>query len=185
LLGCESADAIRAEIARVVPAYAGIERLGRTGDQVQWGGARLCDGWQFDTPDGLAHFGVTVPPVRAVPDGSFVLSTRRGKQFNSMVWQDHDPLTGAARDELFIAPPDADRLDLHDGDPVAVRSAYGEVRLRARRAAIRAGNVQAFFPEANVVLPPARRDPSGVPDYNAVVDVVALRAAATRETRLV
>ena len=34
---------------------------------------------------------------------------------------------------------------------------------------------QAFFPEANVLLAPDRRDPvSGVPDYNAVVEVVKL-----------
>ena len=33
------------------------------------------------------------------------------------------------------------------------------------------GNVQAFFPEANPLLAPARREPiSGVPDYNAVVE---------------
>jgi molybdopterin-dependent oxidoreductase alpha subunit len=184
-LGCESAQAIRDEIARIVPAYSGIERLRRTGDQVQWGGPRLCDGWQFSTADGLAHFAVTIPPARVVPEGSFVLSTRRGKQFNSMVWKERDPLTGAARDELLIAPSDADRLDLRDGDLVAVRSAYGEIRLRARRAAIRPGNVQAFFPEANVVLPPGKTDESGVPDYNAVVEVVALRQAATRETRRV
>jgi molybdopterin-dependent oxidoreductase alpha subunit len=184
-LGCDSAQAIRDEIARVVPAYAGIERLQRTGDQVQWGGARLCDGWQFSTPDGLAHFQVTIPPARVVPEGSFMLSTRRGKQFNSMVWEEHDPITGAARDELFIAPADADRMHLRDGDPVAVRSAHGEIRLRVRRGPIRPGNVQAFFPEANVVLPPGRTDTSGVPDYNAVVEVVALRAAATRETRTV
>src|SRR5258708_27200265 len=37
--GCESADAIRAEIARVVPAYAGIENLHETGDAIQVGGA--------------------------------------------------------------------------------------------------------------------------------------------------
>src|SRR5262249_22191251 len=155
-LGCNSAQAIRDEIARVVPAYAGIERLRDTGDQVQWGGARLCDGWQFSTPDGLAHFTVTTPPPRAVPEGSFVLSTRRGKQFNSMVWQEHDPLTGVARDELFIAPTDADRLHLRNGDAVAVRSAYGEIRLRIRCVPIRSGNVQAFFPEANVLLAPGR-----------------------------
>ena len=33
----------------------------------------------------------------------FVLATRRGKQFNSMVQQDRDPLTGAERDHIFMA----------------------------------------------------------------------------------
>ena len=52
---------------------------------------------------------------------------------------------------------------------------HGEMRARAHIAPIRAGNVQAFFPEANVLLAPNRRDPiSGVPDYNAVVEVVPI-----------
>jgi molybdopterin-dependent oxidoreductase alpha subunit len=177
-LGCESADAIRAEIANVVPSYAGIERLRQTGDQVQWGGARLCDGWRFPTSDGRAHFAVTVPPARDVPEGRFVLSTRRGKQFNSMVWTDKDPLTGAKRDALFLANVDADALRLGHGDPVVVRSAHGEMRARVHLAPIRPGNVQAFFPEANALLPTGSRDPSGVPDYNTVVDILPLRASA-------
>ena len=57
-----------------------------------------------------------------------------------------------------------------------VRSAYGEMRARVHVAPIRPGNVQAFFPEANPLLAPTRRDPiSGVPDYNAVVEIVAVR----------
>jgi predicted molibdopterin-dependent oxidoreductase YjgC len=177
-LGCQSAEAIRAEIAKVVPSYSGIERLHETGDQVQWGGARLCDGWRFPTPDGRAHFAVTVPPTRDVPDGRFVLSTRRGKQFNSMVWTEKDPLTGAKRDALFLANVDADALRLGPGDPVLVRSAHGEMQARVHLAPIRPGNVQAFFPEANVLLPSGSRDPSGVPDYNTVVDILPLRASS-------
>jgi molybdopterin-dependent oxidoreductase alpha subunit len=171
--GCESAEAIRGEIARVVPAYAGIERLAATGDAIQVGGARLCEGGRFPTADGRATFSPVRVEPRAVPEGKFVLSTRRGKQFNSMVWNDVDPLTGAGRDALFLAPADAAVLGVRAGAPVLVRSAYGEMRARVHLAGIRPGNVQAFFPEANSLLAPTRRDPiSGVPDYNAVVDVV-------------
>jgi anaerobic selenocysteine-containing dehydrogenase len=171
--GCTTAQEIREEIARVVPAYAGIETLHTTGDQIQVGGARLCEGGRFPTADGRAHFGVVTPIARAVPDGQFVLSTRRGKQFNSMVWQEVDPLTGAHRDALFVAEADALALGVADGDAVVVRSAYGELRARVRIAPIRPGNVQAFFPEANALLAPSLRDErSGVPDYNAVVEVV-------------
>ena len=38
LVGLEDAAAIRREIARAVPLYAGIETLRGQGDQVQWGG---------------------------------------------------------------------------------------------------------------------------------------------------
>ena len=61
LVAIGSGQAIRDEIARVVPLYAGIETLSKIGDQVQWGGPRLCDGWEFPTPDGRAHFAPVVP----------------------------------------------------------------------------------------------------------------------------
>jgi molybdopterin-dependent oxidoreductase alpha subunit len=169
-----SGQAIRDEIARVVPTYAGVERLRTTGDAIQWGGTRLCEGWNFPTSDGRAHFSPVAPIDRDVPPGSFVLSTRRGKQFNTMVHEQRDPLTGAARDALFMAPSDIDSLGLHDGDPVVVRSAHGEMRARLHASQLRPGNVQVFFPEGNVLLRAGRRDPvSGVPDYNAVVTVEA------------
>ena len=51
-----SAQQIRDEIARTVPAYAGIEALREKGDAVQWGGPRLCEGGNFPTPDERARF---------------------------------------------------------------------------------------------------------------------------------
>jgi molybdopterin-dependent oxidoreductase alpha subunit len=177
LLGCGDAQAIREEIARVVPAYAGIERLHATGDQVQWGGERLCDGWRFPTPDGRARFVPVTPQEAALPPGRFRLSTRRGKQFNSMVWRELDPITGAGRDALFVSAADAGGLGLGEGDEVVVRSEVGEVHARIKLAALRDGNVQMFFPEANPLLDPTRRDPVGlVPDYNAEVTIHPVRA---------
>jgi predicted molibdopterin-dependent oxidoreductase YjgC len=167
-----SGQALRVEIADVVPAYAGIESLRDTGDMVQWGGERLCDGWTFPTSDGRAHFAVVEPPERAIPEGHLLLSTRRGRQFNSMVFRERDPLTGADRDALFISARDADRIGVGDGDPVTVRSPRGEVRARAFVTRIRPGNVQMFFPECNPLIRSGERDASGVPDYNAVVEVV-------------
>ena len=172
LMAFGSGQAIRDEIARVVPAYSGVELLSTTGDAVQWGGTRLCEGGTFPTADGRAHFLVVAPSEPDVPEGSFVLSTRRGKQFNTMVHAERDPLTGAMRDALFMAPSDISALGLADGDHVVVRSANGEMRARLHASQVRPGNVQVFFPEGNVLLPSGRRDPSsGVPDYNAVVTV--------------
>jgi molybdopterin-dependent oxidoreductase alpha subunit len=172
-LGCQDAQAIRDEIARVVPAYEGIQRLSRTGDAIQVGGERLCDGWVFPTPDGKARFRPVAPREAAVPEGRFLLSTRRGKQFNTMVWKRRDPLTGAERDAVFMAAEDAQRLALANGASVLVRSPSGVVRARIRVSPIRPGNVQMFFPEANPLLEAGRRDPVAlVPDYNAIVEVV-------------
>ncbi|OLC12483.1 MAG: hypothetical protein AUH44_00480 [Chloroflexi bacterium 13_1_40CM_68_15] len=76
-----------------------------------------------------------------------------------MVWQGRDPLTGAARDALFISAGDARDLGVGEGDPVVVRSEIGtELRARAHVARIRAGNVQMFWPEANALIAdPSRR----------------------------
>ena len=165
LLGLADAQAIREEIARAVPFYDGIQRLRDTGDQVQWGGERLCEGWVFPTPDGMAHFSAVEPRDPRPPKGRYLLSSRRGKQFNSMVFADADPLTGAARDALFISAKDAAALGLAEGAPVAVRSATGEVRARARIAPVRPGNVQMFWPECNPLIEAGVRDPdSKVPD---------------------
>jgi molybdopterin-dependent oxidoreductase alpha subunit len=169
-----SGQAIRDEIARVVPTYAGVESLRTTGDAVQWGGTRLCEGGTFPTPNGKARFLAVAPSDPDVPEGSFVLSTRRGKQFNTMVHAERDPLTGAMRNALFIAPSDMAALGMRDGDRVVVRSQYGEMTARLHASELRPGNVQVFFPEGNVLLRAGRRDPaSGVPDYNAVVTVEA------------
>src|SRR5438309_3369360 len=81
----ENAQQIRDEIARTVPAYAGIEALREKGDAVQWGGPRLCEGGNFPTPDERARFTPLAPPEVHLPEGGFFLSSRRGKQFNSMV----------------------------------------------------------------------------------------------------
>jgi predicted molibdopterin-dependent oxidoreductase YjgC len=165
---------IRDEIASVVPTYSGVELLRTTGDAIQWGGTRLCEGGTFPTPDGRARFLPVAPTETDVPAGSFVLSTRRGKQFNTMVHEQRDPLTGAMRDALFMAPSDIEALALRDGDRVVVRSAHGEMPARVHASPLRPGNVQVFFPEGNVLIRTGRRDPeSGVPDYNAVVTVEA------------
>ena len=173
LVQFESGQQIRDEIATVVPSYAGVETLHRTGDAVQWGGPRLCEGGVFPTDDGKARFNAVVPLDRQVPDGRFRLSTRRGKQFNTMVYRDVDPLTGATRDAVFVAEADAARLGLRDGAAVVVSSEHGHVRGRVKVEHLLPGNVQMFWPEGNALLPPRLRDAaSGVPDYNAIVDVV-------------
>jgi anaerobic selenocysteine-containing dehydrogenase len=154
--------------------YSGVELLRTTGDAIQWGGTRLCEGGTFPTPDGRARFLAVAPSEVDVPEGSFVLSTRRGKQFNTMVHEQKDPLTGAMRDALFMAASDIDALGLRDGDRVVIRSDHGEMRARLHESPLRPGNVQVFFPEGNVLLRSGRRDAaSGVPDYNAVVTVEA------------
>jgi anaerobic selenocysteine-containing dehydrogenase len=173
LLEFADADAVRDEIAHVVPAYKGVEQLQKLGDQVQWGGQRLCADGVFPTADGKARFSAVAPAPRANAAGQFALSTRRGKQFNSMIYAEVDPLTGAARDGLFLSAKDAETLGVQEGAAVLIRSEHGEMDARVHLSPIRPGNVQVFFPEGNVLLPRGRVDPeAGVPDYNALVEIL-------------
>jgi molybdopterin-dependent oxidoreductase alpha subunit len=170
-----SSTQIREEIGRAVPLYAGIERLGRQGDNLQWGGPRLFADGRFNTADGKAGFSTVTPPPRRATEGQLYVSTRRGKQFNSMVQHDVDPLTGAARDDVLISREDAARLHIADGDPVRLTSPWGRFEGKARIDAIKAGNVEVHWPEGNELLSREAIDAaSREPDYNAVVEVERL-----------
>lgn len=163
---------IRREIARVVPRYEGIAELREGGDSFQYGGPRLPEGTEFPTASGKAHFvRVRVPDPRP-DDGRFAVSTRRGKQFNSMVQERADALTGAEREALLISPADAEGLGFSDGDEVLVRNDHGEMRCRILTVPISPGNVQVHWPEGNVLIGHRRSAEADVPDYNSRVEIV-------------
>ncbi|HZP02072.1 MAG TPA: FdhF/YdeP family oxidoreductase [Terriglobia bacterium] len=167
-----SSQEIRAEIAKAFPLYAGIEKLSKMGESMQWGGPRLFTDGKFATPDGKAHFSPVAPRQRQAPDGMFYVSTRRGKQFNSMVQRTSDPLTGASREDVLISRQDAERLAIRNGDPILLTSAAGSFRGRAKIDHIKPGNLEVHWPEGNCLLSRHALDlASGEPDYNAIVKV--------------
>jgi molybdopterin-dependent oxidoreductase alpha subunit len=161
--------AIRQEIAQVVPQYAGIQHLQQAGDQFQYGGSHLCFGWNFPTADGKAHFGVLLPPQRELPEGYFLVATRRGKQFNSMVQERKDAITGAVREAVLMNAADAAKLGLKDRDRVILQNELGKLSCQVYIAPIQLGNLQVHWPEGNVLLDKSKRSLEGVPDYNAIV----------------
>ncbi|RSN14637.1 formate dehydrogenase [Nonomuraea sp. WAC 01424] len=163
---------IRAEIEQVVPFYQGISGLRKFGDNVQYGGRHLFSDGRFQTPDGLAVFSVVEPPALERPDGTFMVATRRGKQFNSMVHERLDGFNGAAREAVLMSPYDADRAGLADGAPVELRAGERSYQGKVLRAPLMPGNLQIHWPEGNVLLDEARRSPQArIPDYNALVTV--------------
>lgn len=165
--GFADTAAIRREIAQAVPFYAGIEKLARKGDQFQWGGHQLARDGKFPTPDGKAHFIPLSPPRHELPAGKFQLSTRRGKQFNSMVWGSKDMLVGGSREDILMDPADIERHGLREGQSVTVRSETGELAAIVRPCpGARTGMVQMYWPEANVLIGRSKIDPQcGIPAY--------------------
>lgn len=163
--------AIREEIALVNPQYAGIQHLKEAGDQFQYGGSHLCFGWNFPTPDGKAHFSLLFPTQKELPEGYFLVSTRRGKQFNSMVQEQKDGITGAGREAVYMSSVDAETWGLKEGDAVILRNELGKLQGRVYLSNIKPGNLQVHWPEGNVLLDKDKRSREGVPDYNAVVQL--------------
>ena len=177
----ENGAEIRAEIAKAIPTYDGIQHLRVKGDAFQYGGPRLCEGGVFPLPNGRACFTPLSPPDTDIPEGRFLLSTRRGKQFNSMVQGDIDPLLGARRQDVLMAPEDVDALRSREGDEVLVSNDIGKLRGRIRIAPIRPRNVQVYWPEGNVLIRRGIVDPScEMPDYNTLVRIEPVHAGGRR-----
>jgi anaerobic selenocysteine-containing dehydrogenase len=176
---------MREEIARVVPFYDGLQHLKQIGDSFQYGGRHLCHDWKFPTPDGKAHFRAVPLPSRATSvafngqapreANSFVVSTRRGKQFNSLVYAQVDPINGAPREAVLMNPNDAAELSLKQNDPVALINGLGRFVGRVFLSPIARGNLQVHWPEGNVIIRRGITDAAGgVPDFNARVRVEKL-----------
>ncbi|MGI9578625.1 MAG: molybdopterin-dependent oxidoreductase, partial [Microthrixaceae bacterium] len=169
--------ALRAEIAAVVPAYDGIQHLERTGDAVQWGGRHLCPDGRFPTPSGKGAFTVPEIPDTDVPADKLRVTSRRGKQFNTILWAEVDPLTGAGRDAVYLDHSDAEAYGLTEGSRVRLCSTEGEMVGTVRLASLPRRNAQVHWPEGNALLPGGgqhRDSAAGIPDFQALVTVEAL-----------
>jgi molybdopterin-dependent oxidoreductase alpha subunit len=171
--GCETGQQIREEIARVVPFYDGVQHLQKTGDAFQYGGAHLCRDGVCPTPDGRARLATVDLPQPTPRDPEvFHVSTRRGKQFNTLVYADVDPLNGAPRDAVLMNADDAAARHLKHGDPIVLVNERARFPGRVWIAPLAPGNLQIHWPEGNTLIARGVVDRGGgVPDYNAWVRV--------------
>lgn len=165
--------AIRREMEATMPIYAGISTLASEGDWIQWGGPQLCADGFPRMPDGRARFTVVPMPDNRIPPGMFHISTRRGKQFNSIVFRERDPqMGGAARDAVLMRAEDARAAGLAEGAEVVVSNDVGEMRGRVRFDEVPRRHVVLYWPEANVLLARRYDAEAGIPDYNALARVM-------------
>ena len=161
------------------PFYDGIQKLRDTGDAFQYGGPHLCADGNSRRPTAKRISESSTcqsNPLRAriatEASARLFVSTRRGKQFNTLIYDEIDPLTGAARDAVFINPDDAASLHLSNNDPVALVNDLGKFEGRVFLAPIARGNLQVHWPEANHIIHRGIKDAmGGVPDYNAIVTI--------------
>ncbi|SMO53094.1 FdhF/YdeP family oxidoreductase [Melghirimyces algeriensis] len=170
LLGLETAQEIREEIAKAAPNYDGIQHLKKQGDVFQWGGAWLCEGGFCPTPDGRGNLLAIEIPEQRIAEGHFRVTTRRGKQFNSMIYGQTDPFNNAERYDILINEQDARNLHINDGDAIALYNRHGKLFGRARYAPIQSGNLGVHWPEGNCLIPKGvYEEHAGIPEYNTHV----------------
>ena len=172
LIHFEDAHAIREEIAKAAPDYDGIQHLKNKGDVFQWGGAWLCEDGVCPTKDGRGNLiAVEIPELRQ-NEGHLYVTTRRGKQFNSMIYAEHDPFNGAARDDILMNEEDGRKLHIAEGDAVVVYNQHGMMHGRARFVDIKPGNIEVHWPEGNCLIPKGVYEQyAGIPEYNTAVIV--------------
>ena len=172
LIDFNTADEIRAEIAKAAPNYDGIQHLKNRGDVFQWGGAWLCEDGLCPTPDGNGNLITVELPELRKPEGHFYVTTRRGKQFNSMIYGEKDPFNDADRYDVLMNEADGAELGIKEGDAIVVYNQHGTFHGRAKFVAVKRGNIEAHWPEGNMLIPKGVYEEfAGIPEYNAAAIV--------------
>jgi molybdopterin-dependent oxidoreductase alpha subunit len=172
LIEFKDAGHIRDEIAIANPNYDGIQHLKNRGDVFQWGGAWLLEGGVCPTEDGRGNLlPIEIPELRK-PEGHFYVTTRRGKQFNSMVYNPVDPFNAADRYDVLINAEDARKLSISEGEAIVVYNEYGTFHGRAKYDRVQLGNIAVYWPEGNNLIPKGVYEKhAGIPEYNTAVIV--------------
>jgi len=99
------------------------------------------------------------------------VTTRRGKQFNSMVYGAKDPLTGNLRDAVLMSEQDGAALGVKTGDRVRLKSEAGEYVGRAVLAPLHPRTIQLHWPEGSVLLTRCYDQISCEPNFKAFAEV--------------
>ncbi|MBS3680293.1 FdhF/YdeP family oxidoreductase [Ornithinibacillus massiliensis] len=172
LVDFKDASEIREEIAKAAPNYDGIQHLKKKGDLFQWGGAWLCEGGICPSPDGKGNLITVELPELRKPEGHFYVTTRRGKQFNSMIYHEKDPFNAADRFDVLMNKKDGKELGIQEGDAIVVFNQHGSFTGRAKFVPVRSGNLEVHWPEGNSLIPKGVYESfAGIPEYNTAVIV--------------
>jgi anaerobic selenocysteine-containing dehydrogenase len=161
--------AVRKVIAAVVPGYAAIGEIDRSGKEFQVAGRTFHEP-RFNTESGKLR--LSVPPTGAfeVAEDQFRLMTLRSEgQFNTVVYEEEDLYRGnRRRDVVMINRWDGERLGLGEFDPVTVESTAGKMTVVVAFADLPPGNAAMYYPEANLLVPRNIDPESGTPAFKSI-----------------
>ncbi|TGD81868.1 FdhF/YdeP family oxidoreductase [Hymenobacter wooponensis] len=155
----ENYDVIRDHIARVIPGFDNFnEKLRRPGGFYLPNGPRER---KFTTKNGMANFTTTeLEKYTLEPDQLILMTVRSHDQFNTTIYDYNDRYRGVhgERRVLFMNREDMAERSIKAKDLIDITSHFkGEKRTVEKFVAvpydIPRGNVSAYFPEANPLVP--------------------------------
>jgi anaerobic selenocysteine-containing dehydrogenase len=155
----ENYDVIRDHISRVIPGFEKFnEQLRKPGGFYLPNGPRER---KFTTENGKANFSTTkLEKHELEPDQLVLMTVRSHDQFNTTIYEYNDRYRGihGERRVLFMNPADMADRGIKAKDLIDITSHYkGEQRRVEKFVAvpydIPKGNVSAYFPEANPLVP--------------------------------
>lgn len=155
----ENYDVIRDHISRVIPGFENFnEKLRKPGGFYLPNGPRER---KFTTPDGKAHFTKTeLEKYTLEPDQLILMTVRSHDQFNTTIYDYNDRYRGIHNERrvLFMNPADMAARGIKAKDLIDITSHFKGERRRVEKFVavpydIPKGNVCAYFPEANPLVP--------------------------------
>ena len=153
-------DETRNLIESVLPGFTDYnQRVRQKGGFYLPNGPR--DGPTWNTPSGKATMHVHQFPERAISEDRFILMTIRSHdQYNTTIYGMDDRYRGVynARRVVMMNPQDMHKLGLHPSDYIDLTSHFNGRTIDSPKwkvvpYEIPRGNLAAYFPEANVLIP--------------------------------
>ncbi len=161
---------IRKAIAATVPGFAQLDTIDETKNEFCVTGRTLHTP-SFTTSNGKAHFRVVAIPVNSRNSDEFQLMTVRSEgQFNSIIYEEHDLFRGQSeRWVVLMNEQDIERLGLKPNDRVTLVNDTGRMEhVKVSPFDIKRGNLMAYYPEANVLIPTEVDTRSKTPAFKSV-----------------
>lgn len=162
---------VRETIARIIPGMEPLKDIDVARQEFHIS-QRQLHAPEFNTASGKARFIVhTIDNAQSKEDYPFVLASVRSEgQFNSIIYEETDSYRHqASRHSLLMSPEDLSYLGLKQGDKISVISRQGRMdNLLVQPFDIPAGNVLAYYPEANVLTEHNVDPRSKTPNFKSV-----------------
>ena len=159
---------IRKFVGDIIPGFEKIKTIDSNKEEFHIDGRTFYHP-EFPTASGKALFHFHAPPE--FEDSHFRLSSVRSEgQFNSIIYDERD--TYREQDERWVVlmnPKDIADAGFQENGLVTLETITGKMeRVKVRAFDVRPGNVMAYYPEANVLIPHTIDQSSKTPGFKSV-----------------